>query len=415
MKRFTVFLLLNSAAVITLAPNPSLAQSPPYSGTVFIDSDILSAGDPTTFVESEYIGQASRLVFDRRVNRWLNMEMFLFSATFSDGLSSEIRVNPEFGSMPDAATEADKFAAAVGRLPKALRRDVDSLTIHDGEKPFGGGNRNILIHAGQAELRGDFLEEVLIHEAAHTSLDADHASADQWLEAADADGKFISNWARDFPQREDIAESFLAWLAVRHRSSRIDAVVLETIEQTIPNRLAYFDSLSLDLSPVVIEAMFGDLDGDSTLTDNDIDLLSAAVRNGSLNQAFDLTGDGNIDRQDREFWVQNLANTFFGDANLDQQVEFGDFLVLSGNFSREVGWASGDFDGSGRAEFADFLLLSANFGNTRMEPSGVVPEANLPASLSISLGVIIMLRRKARRADEQQIDFEKRRLGAEDF
>ena len=89
-----------------------------------------------------------------------------------------------------------------------------------------------------------------MHEAAHTSLDADHASAPAWLAAQSADGTFISTYARDFPNREDIAESFLLYLAIRYRSGRISPSLETTILQTMPNRIAYFDNQSLDIHPI---------------------------------------------------------------------------------------------------------------------------------------------------------------------
>jgi hypothetical protein len=93
----------------------------------------------------------------------------------------------------------------------------------------------------------------------------------------------------------------------------------------------------------------------------DVDLLSEAV--GFDQQLrYDLTEDGIVDAADRKFWVRELADTHFGDANLDHQVDFTDFLALSASFSMNGGWAMGDFDGNGGVDFADFLLLSANFG-----------------------------------------------------
>jgi hypothetical protein len=57
-------------------------------------------------------------------------------------------------------------------------------------------------------------------------------------------------YARDNPAREDVAESVLAWLAVRYRASRITPSLAATIERAIPNRIAYFDSLNLEILPV---------------------------------------------------------------------------------------------------------------------------------------------------------------------
>ncbi len=191
-------------------------------------------------------------MFDRRVNVWVTVEAYLFRASFSDGLSPEVQVNPEFGSAAAAGVQARKYAAVIGRLPKGLRVDVDAVWIHRGTQPFGGGNRSLLIHTGQADAytADGILEETLVHEAAHTSLDAGHAAAPGWLAAQNADGTFISTYARDNPAREDVAETFLLFLALRYRLNRIGPALARTIRATIPHRVAYFDRQVFDASPV---------------------------------------------------------------------------------------------------------------------------------------------------------------------
>ena len=226
--------------------------APPFQGTIFIDPDIITASDPTTLVSLTASGRGSRTMFDRRVNNWTTVDAYLFNATFDDGLVSEVQVNPEFGSVAASQSVAEFYARAIGRLPTALRRDVRTVWIHHGVQPFGGGNNNILIHVGQADryVADGILEETLVHEAAHTSLDAQHASASGWLAAQAADPTFISTYARDNRAREDIAESFLPYLAVRHRSDRISASLRATIVAAIPNRIAYFDRQALQLHPI---------------------------------------------------------------------------------------------------------------------------------------------------------------------
>jgi hypothetical protein len=235
----------------TIQPDP-LPSQPPFGGTIFIDPDIITPSDPTTFTGVVFAGQASRRMFDRRVNGWITVEPFLFDASFDDGLTAEIQVNPEFLTEAASLLMAERYGEVIGRLPTALRRDVETVWIHDGVQPFGGGNNNLLIHTGQAELyRADgILEETLVHEAAHTSLDAAHAAAPGWLAAQAADPTFISSYARDFPGREDVAESFVPYLAVRYRLDRISESLRKTIEETIPRRIEYFDGLGLDMHPI---------------------------------------------------------------------------------------------------------------------------------------------------------------------
>lgn len=234
-----------------IGTDPSI-EPPPFGGTIFIDPDIITESDPTTFLGLEFIGQEPREMFDRRVDDWITRDAFLFEATFDDGLTVEVQVNPEFGSAEEAGPIAEFYADVVGRLPTALRLDVETMWIHGGDEPFGGGNDNLLIHVEQGDryIAEGILEETLVHEAAHTSLDAAHAAALGWVAAQNADPTFISTYARDNPGREDIAESFLPYLAVRYRADRISEVLFQTIVGTMPNRIAYFDGLGLDMHPI---------------------------------------------------------------------------------------------------------------------------------------------------------------------
>ncbi|MEN9019381.1 MAG: hypothetical protein ABF370_02610, partial [Verrucomicrobiales bacterium] len=100
-------------------------------------------------------------------------------------------------------------------------------------------------------MKDGILEETLIHEASHTSLDAAHANAAGWRAAQEADDEFVFSWARDFSTREDVAESFLSYLAVCHLADRIPESLAIEIREFIANRIVYFDTLDLDLYPLI--------------------------------------------------------------------------------------------------------------------------------------------------------------------
>src|SRR5436190_11642118 len=223
------------------------SAAPPFDGTVFIDPDIITPADPTSFVSATYIGRGLRTMYDRRVDAFVTVNAHLVDAKYADASHIEVEVNPEF-SHADAVGMARKFGRAVGQLPAVLRRDVDALWVQGGLQPFGGGNRSILIHTEQAAEYGALLEEALVHEASHTSLHFE--SAPGWRAAQQADHEFISTYAHDFPDSEDVPESFLPYLAVRLRPDRIDAATRDAILHTIPNRIFYFDTLAGDLRPM---------------------------------------------------------------------------------------------------------------------------------------------------------------------
>jgi hypothetical protein len=249
-----------AAAAQAKAPNnfePTINSPLPFwSGTATSPDfkDVIKNTDPTTFTPMlTDAGQEIRYnIFDRRINSFINLNVYLFNAEYSDsGLKIEIQVNPEFSSQDTAREHAEKYAIVIGRLPKALRRYVETVWIHDGKQPFGGGNHNLLIHIEQGNeyIDNEILEEIIFHEACHTSLDGLYANDPNWINSQKKDNTYISTYAKDFPEREDLAESFLAYFAVTYRKDRISTSSYDKIISTIPNRINFFDSLNLDMSP----------------------------------------------------------------------------------------------------------------------------------------------------------------------
>jgi len=235
---------LDCAAPFVVVAAPS--ADPPFSGTAFVTDDLITDADPTAFVDLTYAGQGSRSMFDRRTASFITVDAHLFDARFGATKTVEIQVNPEM-SAADAEAEARFYAAAIGRIPAFLFRDLDTVWIHRGMQPFGGGNRNLLIHTeqGQAYVATGSLEEIFIHEGAHTSLDAYHVAAPRWIEARNADGVAISTYARDNPTTEDVSESLGPYLAVRFGADRVPVATLDTIRAAMPNRIKYLDCLGL--------------------------------------------------------------------------------------------------------------------------------------------------------------------------
>ena len=250
MKYFLIFYFI----VFYLSTNAD--SKPPYDGTIFYFPDVINSNDPTTFQELIYIGQDFRKIFDRRKGgRWLTKEVFLFNAIYEERII-EIQVNPEFKNSDNAFQEAHFYAKAIGRLPNFLLTNVKTVWINKGNKGWGGGNENLLIHTGRSKeyISKDIIEETFIHEAAHTSLDWDWdglINKTKWQIAKRKDKEHISNYAKKFPRREDVAESILPWIAVRYRLNRISKEDAAKILNTIPNRLIFFDKQNFDMYPLV--------------------------------------------------------------------------------------------------------------------------------------------------------------------
>jgi hypothetical protein len=138
--------------------------------------------------------------------------------------------------------------------------------------------------------------------------------------------------------------------------------------------------------------VIGDFNIDGLLNATDIDLLSRSVDGTDID--FDLTEDGAVDGADRQFWVEDLKGSYFGDTDLNQSVEFADFLALADGFGGSGGWAEGDFDGSGVVAFADFLMLANNFGNSAGSMAATVPESSAPTMILFGVLAFAGFRRR---------------------
>ena len=190
-------------------------------------------------------------MFDRRPAAMIEVEAHLFKTKFSDeDKEVEIQVNPEF-SKEEAEAEAKFYGHYIGRIPISLRTKLETVWIHRGKFVMGGGSNNFLIHTdmGKEYLEKGELDASFLHEGVHTSLDPDHLNTEEWQGAIVADGCSVSPYAKKYPQREDMAETFAAWFMVRHRKNQVEPALYDKICSKIPHRLAYYDKLNLDLSP----------------------------------------------------------------------------------------------------------------------------------------------------------------------
>lgn len=247
-------------------------QPPPYNGSIFVDPDIIIDSDPTTFVGLTYIGQEERFMFDRRVDKPKTYNAHLFIAAFDDGVEMEIQVNPEF-SQTSALKHAEMYSRPLGQMPFTLRKHIKFVFIHGGNYDFSGGLNSsqgmydasgdesfsdgwVLIHVlrGYEYIAGNILAETLVHEAVHATFERDHAKSAKWVQAQQQDLGFITTYAQKYHTMEDLAESFLFYLAVRYKPDRISDEIYQTVSTTIEHRINYFDTLNIEVYPMVMSS-----------------------------------------------------------------------------------------------------------------------------------------------------------------
>jgi hypothetical protein len=142
----------------------------------------------------------------------------------------------------------------------------------------------------------------------------------------------------------------------------------------------------------------GDFNGNGTLDVEDLDRLALEIRGGSLDLTFDVNSDGVVDTFDRQYWVEELRNTYFGDANLDGEFNSLDLVTVfqaaeyedaaDGNST----WRTGDWNGDGDFSSRD-LVLAFQSGGYETGPRAAthsVPEPkNVVACLFVGVFMIV--------------------------
>ncbi|MCA9198780.1 MAG: pentapeptide repeat-containing protein [Planctomycetales bacterium] len=148
-----------------------------------------------------------------------------------------------------------------------------------------------------------------------------------------------------------------------------------------------------------------DLDHNNIIGANDINLLNAVLRTGALDLQYDLNNDGLLDDQDRQHWVIELANTYFGDANLDGQFNTSDLVSVfqAGEYEDGVAnnslWEEGDWNGDLEFDSSDFVIAFQGQGFEQGPRNSVrsVPEPTLRFAwlLLIMWGFVVTKCRRA--------------------
>ena len=232
---------------------------PPFAGTLWELPDLISSSDYTVFSTSIYEGIETRLFYDEAITDFINYPAHIFKVNFGDSLSIDFEIYSEF-SEQEAISIEQKYAPIVGQLGKELRKNIKSIEFLKGDSVASAQRSNDLSYANitfhidwlnnTVETRpgGDKTEELLIHESAHLSIDPYVYNQQGWIDAVILDNNYISTYAKENPDTEDVAENFQAYIAVKYFPERISNSLRDTILSVCLNRFKYFDSLNFDLS-----------------------------------------------------------------------------------------------------------------------------------------------------------------------
>jgi len=131
----------------------------------------------------------------------------------------------------------------------------------------------------------------------------------------------------------------------------------------------------------------GDYNGNGQRDLEDLDLMASGILANDV--TFDLDSDGDADFDDRTIWVQQLANSYFGDSDFNGEFNSADFVAVfvpaKYETDQEATWAEGDWSGDKVFNSSDFVVAFQGAGYEKGPRDGglkVVPE---PSSIALFL------------------------------
>ena len=152
--------------------------------------------------------------------------------------------------------------------------------------------------------------------------------------------------------------------------------------------ITFDDDAYLTTVVAIYDLLPGDYDDSGVLDEPDLNLQAVQITNPPGDPTYDLNGDDVVDVEDRKIWVNDLKNTYVGDANLDLEFNSGDMVQVfsKGKYEtqQEATWGEGDFNGDQVFDSGDMVAAFVGGGyelgpkgpaaavSAVPEPSGVV-------------------------------------------
>lgn len=216
------------------------------TSVVGTDYDFITDADPSTYICNEYNGIQSFEMPDKRYDdAELFQQAYVFTAFYSDGAEIDIAVSEKIGAKSDAEKEIQKYVGRLGKLPSVLRWWVSRVVVHVWDATAFADIWVMVLYSENADKRISThdLEETIFHESIHASLDSTYANSAWWLDAQRKDGGFVTAYGENKPTWEDLAESAIFAYTIGHNPERIPKGDREKIEQAIPHRIEFIESI----------------------------------------------------------------------------------------------------------------------------------------------------------------------------
>ncbi|WP_157449775.1 hypothetical protein [Croceitalea dokdonensis] len=230
--------------------NGSSAQNsdPLFTNSIVsTEIDFIRSGDSDSFLSITYEGQAEKEMPDSRNDQLFDTAAFVFKANFSAGVTVEIWAHSSFGNENVAKENADKIVNRLGKLPPFMLNKLSHVVLHKGDAgAFAESESNFfVVYSENIDVRisNKDLEETVFHESVHATLDAVHLQRAEWRDAQQRDGTFITQYAMENADKEDMAETALFVYTMVKHPGRLAPDTEAWVRTNIPNRYNFLKTI----------------------------------------------------------------------------------------------------------------------------------------------------------------------------
>jgi len=180
---------------------------------------------------------------DKRKDELFDNKTYIYDVAFADNTELEIWAHSDFSNQLVAEAYASTLLGPLGRLPKKMRAVLSHIVIQKGnENAFAEHLGHFFVLYSEniiTRLKNDDLEETLFHESVHATLDSTYRNTPAWLDAQVQDNHYVTEYARDNPESEDLAETALFVYTQLHYPGRLPNRVEQWLTNHIPNRTRF--------------------------------------------------------------------------------------------------------------------------------------------------------------------------------
>lgn len=306
----------------------------------------------------------SHFAFDSRMFTGVFEGELLKSTIGFDGLSG-VMVGDEY-----AVSHGVKFEnlGAFGAQSEGNPANVENLDGYDGGV-YPDGDTVYLSHPNHVDPFTMHFSPAVSSVGSFLATGIQGTPQTVTIEAFDGDGNLIQSIIIDTNEYNDTQNREAFWAIEAGEDSIARVTILNNNPNDFGNALV-IDNIMFTRSPL------GDFNLDGNLDADDLDELCAAINGGDTDPIYDVNGDGLVNHDDHTYWVKQIKETWFGDANLDGEFGSGDLVAVFQAAKYETGlaasWAEGDWNCDGVFDSGD-LVTAFQDGGYEQGPLPAVP------------------------------------------